>query len=106
MKKDKTRNPLMLAYIIFLCICGIYQVISGACELEFPMWQRVVVATTIASYFFSLCSISKLTAKTSKKVLEYTEEQNSLYKELYKKTHQRKTKHRLMLKIQRHILTS
>lgn len=56
----RTQKPMMLAYIIFLCICLGFHIIRSVFKIDFPMWNRVVVAATIASYFFSLGSVNKL----------------------------------------------
>lgn len=79
MKKTQTQNPLMVAYLIFLCICCVYYIISGIFDFEFPVWQRIVVAATIASYFFSVASMPKLTLRMGRKNVESLEKQNELY---------------------------
>ena len=85
MRKTQSQQPMMVAYIIFLCVCGGYYIVSGIFKLEFPVWQRVVAAATIASYFFSLCSVPKLSAKMSRKQLDYISDQNALYKKILQK---------------------
>ena len=85
MRKIQSQQPLMVAYIIFLCICGGYYIVSGIFKLEFPVWQRVVAAATIASYFFSLCSVYKVTVKMAKRNLDNILDQNMLYKKILQK---------------------
>ena len=85
MRKTQSQQPLMVAYIIFLCVCGGYYIVSGIFKLEFPVWQRVVAAATIASYFFSLCSMPKLTAKMARKQLDSISDENMLYRKILQK---------------------
>lgn len=85
MRKTQSQQPLMVAYIIFLCICGGYYIVSGIFKLEFPVWQRVVAAATIASYFFSLCSVYKVTVKMAKRNLDNISDQNMLYRKILQK---------------------
>lgn len=85
MRKTQSQQPLMVAYIIFLCICGGYYIVSGIFKLEFPVWQRIVVAATIASYFFSVSSMPKLTFKMGIKNLDSIEKQNELYAKILTK---------------------
>ena len=85
MRKTQSQQPLMVAYIVFLCICGGYYIVSGIFKLEFPVWQRVVAAATIASYFFSLCSIAKVTLKMDKRNLDNISDENILYAKILRK---------------------
>ena len=47
---------IKFAYIFFLFICAIYYIIARIFQLEFENWGRIICATTIASYFFSIAS--------------------------------------------------
>ncbi len=67
----KQRKPLMLAYIIFLFICIIYNLFTKYLVLDFPMWNRILVGVTIASYFFSLGSIKKSFITQDKELLDF-----------------------------------
>ena len=85
MRKTQSQQPLMVAYMFFLCICGGYYIVSEIFKLEFAIWQRVVAAATIASYFFSLSSVPKLTVKIAKRNLDNISDQNALYKKILQK---------------------
>ena len=77
----KQQQPLMLAYIIFLVICCVYHFVSDIFDLEYPIWERVVVAATLASYFFSLSSACKSVVKFADLTLDcYLRIDMSLYR--------------------------
>lgn len=77
----KQKNPLMLAYIIFLIIALVYYAVAYIFHFEFHSWESIIVAATIASYAFSLSSISKCLLKQNQ---QYSELLNR-YLELSKK---------------------
>ncbi len=53
----KRNNSLMLAYIIFLVISWVLHLLSISFEFfDFSAWNRIVIATTISTYFFTLAS--------------------------------------------------
>ena len=81
----KTQKPMMLAYLIFLFICICYYMVSGIFGLEFAAWNRVVVAATIASYFFSLGSMDKLLVKLETTNINGFEEEMLLLKKIQNK---------------------
>lgn len=62
-KHSFSKKPLMLAYIIFLFACFIWNIVCQITEIEFPTWNKIVVGVTMASYFFSLNSLNKLSLK-------------------------------------------
>lgn len=68
---NKPRNPLMLAYIIFLFICTIYYIICEVFKLEFNTWEHLVVAVTISSYFFTLSTAPRNHATFQKKHIDF-----------------------------------
>lgn len=57
----------MLAYIIFLLICVVYYYASTVFKFEFSEWNRIVVAVTISSYFFSMSTLYKYDYETTKR---------------------------------------
>ena len=79
MNKPQPQKPLMLAYIIFLCVCCVVKIIGDMFSYEFIMWPKIVVAATIASYFFSMSTLPKLNAKMMRKAHNNILEQNRLY---------------------------
>ena len=95
MKQKETQKPLMVAYILFLVICCVYYMISGVFHLNFPIWERIVVAATIASYFFSLASMDKFTIKLAQRELDRIDKENALYLRIIKKLNETpETSHR------------
>ena len=79
MNKPQAQKPLMLAYIIFLCVCCGVKMFGHMISYDFKMWPKIVVAATIASCFFSISTLPKLNAKTMRKAYADTLEQNRLY---------------------------
>ena len=67
----KSQKPMMLAYIIYLIFCVIYHIISDSFNFSFPMWERILVATTIASYAFSLGSLPRTMIKMEKTLIDF-----------------------------------
>lgn len=67
----KSQKPMMLAYIIYLIFCVIYHAISNSLNFSFPMWERILVATTIASYAFSLVSLPRTMIKMEKTLMDF-----------------------------------
>ena len=78
----KPQKPMMLAYIAFLVICIIYYLISYLFGLEFSVGNRVVVAATVASYFFMLGSLDKLNMKQEMINVEFFEKELQLLKKI------------------------
>lgn len=54
--KSEHKQPLMLAYIIFLIISIIYYCFSKLIGYSFEAWENIVAAATIASYYFTFAS--------------------------------------------------
>ena len=79
MNKPQPQKPLMLTYIMFLCMCCAVRVIGDMFNYDFKMWPKIVVAATIASFFFSISTLPKLNAKMMRKAHADTLEQNRLY---------------------------
>lgn len=53
----KRNNSLMLAYIIFLAISLLLNILGNSLNLfNFSAWNKIVIATTISTYFFTLAS--------------------------------------------------
>lgn len=73
MKKPE-RPPLMIAYMIFIIICVIVYVISQITSFEFVLWNNIVTAVTIASFFFSGASINSTNNTLLKYLIEKNEE--------------------------------
>ncbi len=82
---NKTQKPLMLAYILFLIISLLYHGVSSVLGIEFLAWERILVATTIASYFFTCSSASKFFVKIDTNTLNFANEHLKLFKQLRKK---------------------
>ena len=78
----KPQKPMMLAYIGFLFVCIIYYLISYLFGLEFAVGNRVVVAATVASYFFMLSSLDKLNTKQETINAELFEKELQLLKKI------------------------
>ncbi len=82
---NKTQKPLMLAYILFLIVSLLYHSISSIFNIEFSAWERILVGTTIASYFFTLSSSYKFFIKTDTNTLNFAEEHLELSKQFITK---------------------
>lgn len=67
---------LKLAYILFLIICVLYYVISHAFDCEFENWKRIVCATTIASYFFTIASAKQTIYSIIEKIEDSIKDSN------------------------------
>lgn len=67
----KNKSPIMLSYIIFLFICLIYYIGSKAFNFQFDAWERIIIAATIASYFFTFSFCTKSVVKIGCKAREY-----------------------------------
>lgn len=80
----KQKNPLMLAYIIFLIISLIYYAVAYIFKYEYRTWDSIIVAATIASYAFSLSSISKCLLKQNQQYNELLNQYLSLSKKQHK----------------------
>ncbi len=79
---NKSQKPLMLAYILFLIVSLIYHAISSIFGFEFLAWDRILVATTIASYAFSCSSASKFFIKIDTNTLDFAKKHLELSKQL------------------------
>ena len=66
----QNKNAIKMAYVIFLIICAIYYIVSDIFHLEFENWERIVCATTIASYFFSGADARKTILSVAEKIKE------------------------------------
>ena len=54
---NKQNSSIMLAYIIFLTISLVIHLLSrGIDSLEFSAWNRIIIATTVSTYFFTIAS--------------------------------------------------
>lgn len=73
MKKPE-RPPLMIAYMIFIAVCIIVYALSQVINFQFTLWNNIVTAVTIASFFFSGASISNTTKSLLKYLIEKNEE--------------------------------
>lgn len=78
---DKKSNPCFLAYIIFLCVCLVYQLICKAVpKLSFDYWNRIMIAVTISSCFFSISDAIKtiydMASYAIERTCKLTEQQN------------------------------
>ncbi len=82
---NKTQKPLMLAYILFLIISLLYHGVSSVLNIEFLAWERILVATTIASYFFTCSSACKFFVKIDTNTLNFANEHLKLSKQLRNK---------------------
>lgn len=71
MKKPE-KPPFMIAYMIFIVVCVIVYTISQITSFEFVLWNNIVTAVTIASFFFSTASIFS----TNNTILRYLIEKN------------------------------
>lgn len=78
---DKNKNPLMLAYIIFLGASIIYYFISEIYNLEYEIWSKIIIAATTASYYFAISSMTKSTLDIELFNIDFTEERIILLKE-------------------------
>lgn len=83
--KKTFQKPLMLAYIFFLSICVIWHIICRLTGLSFETWNKIIVAATFASFFFSLCSIYKLKHQQEKKNRELFSEELDLLSKIKNK---------------------
>lgn len=81
----RVQKPMMLAYIIFLGVCIVYHLVASICNLEFFSWNRIILAATIASYFFSLSSLDKMIIKQEKSNAETFCEELVVLKRIYAK---------------------
>lgn len=84
MNKPQPQRPLMLAYILFLCVCCIVHFLSDLINYDFNEWPRIVLAATIASFFFSASSLPKLNSKMMHNAHKRALEQNDLYGQICK----------------------
>ena len=80
----RPQKPLLLAYIIFLIVALIYHIVADAIDLQFAMWERIVLAATISSYFFAMSSLLKFFKKRDSTYLELLGQYFDLAKELKK----------------------
>lgn len=76
-----TQKPLMIAYLIFLCICIIYHAITSALNVSFSSWDKIVLAATSASFAFSASALYKSFIGSNKKYFDLIEEYVCLAKE-------------------------
>lgn len=81
----KSKKPLMLAYIIFLCICTIYHLFAKFLNWEFLMWEPILVGVTIASYFFSISSIYKSMINQEEQLITFLNEEKQKAIHIYEK---------------------
>lgn len=84
MDKSQPQKPLMLAYILFLCVCLIANIFSGVLNFDFSAWSKIVVAATIASFFFSGSTIPKMNAKMTRNACNSAMEQHEIYTQICK----------------------
>ena len=68
---NRERNPLMIAYIIFLVICCFIHIIKLMFGFDFEIWDKIVVATTASSYFFSFASLHKNQIQLHNNMINY-----------------------------------
>ncbi len=87
---NRDRNPLMIAYIIFLVICCFIYIMKCILDFEFEIWDKIVVATTASSYFFSFASLHKNQIQLHNNMINYyngiiptASEENSLFQKLF-----------------------
>lgn len=86
---NRERNPLMIAYIIFLVICCFIHIIKLIFGFDFEIWDKIVVATTASSYFFSFASLHKNQIHFHNNMINYyngiiptASKENSLFQKL------------------------
>lgn len=72
------KRPLKLAYIIYIAVCIVYHIVTRILEVDFEMWNRIIVAVTIASYAFSFAGLPKASMRTTKKIRELNYEEKAL----------------------------
>lgn len=76
-------------------LCIIYRIISNSLNYDFPAWERIIAAATIASFFFSISSYHKydnklkdkfaLLIKENNEILSNYEKQAERYPSVYEK---------------------
>ena len=81
--KSEHKQPLLIAYIAFLVLSVIYSSLSKVLGFEFPAWERIVVAATIASYAFSIAYWPKFLSKTKQTYNNILKEYLELAKNLH-----------------------
>ena len=78
--KTAPKKPLMLAYIIFLFSSVAYHITAKCLNFDFPAWNRIILAATIASFAFAFASYFKFFLRTSERYLGYSKEYLDLIK--------------------------
>ena len=78
------QKPLMLAYISFIGVCCVWYIICQIIGWGFENWNKIVVAVTLASYFFSISSIEKLKYKQEERNKELFTDEINLCKRMKK----------------------
>lgn len=80
MKESTPHNPIMLAYMIFIFFCVIWHFVCRMTGSNFEMWNKIIIAVTVASYFFSLNSINRRIVKINEETKQLLYEQRDLLK--------------------------
>lgn len=68
MKKTTLHDPLMLAYMLFIFICVNWHIVCRVTGIDFEMWNKIIIAVTMSSYFFSINAINRSTINLSEKI--------------------------------------
>ena len=77
-KNQPPQKPLMLAYLLFLSVCGVCYLLRNLVSAEIMAWNEIIVGVTIASYFFSLASTYSLDVSLEETMLSLCQEQRIL----------------------------
>lgn len=64
-------QPLMIAYMSFLSFSVVWHLVCKIFGLDFSAWQKIIVAATVASYFFSFASGNKYFVRVYKELLKF-----------------------------------
>ncbi len=83
--EKSNKFELKTAYIAFLIVCIFYYFISGIFDLEFENWERIICATTIASYFFSIAGAKKSIYLLTSKIIVSIKDSVRRYNEIKSK---------------------
>lgn len=63
----KNNSPIMLAYVIILFACSLLNFLDKLLVLNIADWNSVLSAAAVATYFFSLANMEKVTCSLIKK---------------------------------------
>ena len=79
------QKPLMLAYILFIFICIVYHIVCQITGWNFDTWNKIIIAVTVASYFFSVNSLNKMRLKKDEEIKALLSEEFILFNRFKKK---------------------